>query len=155
MMIRIIFNDLRDAINLRLDEASHAAGLCIPAEDRAQLFNQLVDYFDNHGQLPDFTIARKEGPTDQGGGIARTDRAHARMQECLAMLSRNEQGYRNLVEGNIVPQSFYRCTLEYAEEIRKLVDYCRREIAEEEGAAVEAVLEADPTLPEFARESAK
>lgn len=56
-MKMVIVNDaLRDAINLKLDTAIAA---CPEAEkDRAVLYNQLLSYFDEHGTLPDFSIAK-------------------------------------------------------------------------------------------------
>lgn len=56
MRVRIIPNDLADAISAKLDaaiaECPDAAG------DRDVLYNQLLDYFDEHGVVPDFSLQR-------------------------------------------------------------------------------------------------
>jgi hypothetical protein len=54
----IVPNDIRDAINAKLD----AAILAVPdaAKDRDALYEQLLDYFDQHGVVPDFTLTPKE-----------------------------------------------------------------------------------------------
>ena len=53
----IVPNDLDAAISRKLDKAF----LECPdaAKDRAFLRNQLLDYFDVHGDLPDFTLGKR------------------------------------------------------------------------------------------------
>ena len=56
----IVPNDLRDAINTKLDAA--IAELPEPdrpfaEKDREFLYSQLLDAFDEHGVIPDFTLA--------------------------------------------------------------------------------------------------
>lgn len=54
-MFRVIPNSLRDAINAKLDAA---IAECPAAEkDREVLYGQLLDYFDEHGAVPDFSLA--------------------------------------------------------------------------------------------------
>jgi hypothetical protein len=54
--IVIVPNNLRDAINAKLD----AALALVPdaAKDREHLYGQLLAHFDEHGVLPDFQIQR-------------------------------------------------------------------------------------------------
>lgn len=53
----IVPDSLRAAINARLDAAIAACPEA--AADREALYGQLLAYFDEHGVIPDFTIARK------------------------------------------------------------------------------------------------
>ena len=56
-MIAIIPNSLRDAINVKLDAAFQE---CPEAErERDSLYRELLEYFDEHGEIPDFRITRK------------------------------------------------------------------------------------------------
>ena len=59
MSIAIVPNVLSDAINRKLDEAFKA---CPDAEkERESLFGKLLAYFDEYGELPDFTLTKKDG----------------------------------------------------------------------------------------------
>ncbi len=52
----IIPNEVRDAINSALDRE---IAKCPDAEkDREVLYAQLLNYFDEHGELPEFSIAK-------------------------------------------------------------------------------------------------
>ena len=53
----IVPNALRDAINDALDEALHEAPPDA-AQDREALYRQLVAFYDEHGYIPDFTVAK-------------------------------------------------------------------------------------------------
>ena len=54
----IVPNYVSDAINGKLDEK---IAECPGAEsDRAVLYEKLLDYFDEFGEIPDFTITKKE-----------------------------------------------------------------------------------------------
>ena len=55
VMFRIIPNSLRDAISAKLDAA--IAECPAAEEDREVLYEQLLDYFDEHGRIPDFSLA--------------------------------------------------------------------------------------------------
>lgn len=57
-MFRVIPNSLREAINAKLDEQIRLAPDA--EKDRETLFRQLVDYFDEHGVIPDFSLVKKE-----------------------------------------------------------------------------------------------
>jgi len=52
----IVPNSLRDAINAKLDAA--LASCPDAVKDRDALYSQLLDYFDEHGEVPDFTLDR-------------------------------------------------------------------------------------------------
>jgi hypothetical protein len=52
----IVPNELRDAINAKLDTA--IAACPDAAKDRDDLYNQLLSYFDEHGEIPDFDLAK-------------------------------------------------------------------------------------------------
>lgn len=55
MKMVIVPNELRDAINAKLDAA---ISKCPDAEqDREALYSQLLAYFDEHGEIPDFDLA--------------------------------------------------------------------------------------------------
>jgi hypothetical protein len=56
-VFRVIPNSLRDAINEKLDNAF--AGMDVKAEDRESVYNQLLNYFDEHGYIPEFEITKK------------------------------------------------------------------------------------------------
>lgn len=57
-MLVIVPDSLRNAIDAKLDEAFLA---CPDAEkDRDELFRQLLAYFNDHGVVPDFTLAKRE-----------------------------------------------------------------------------------------------
>lgn len=54
MSLVIVPNSLRDAINAKLDAAIEACPDA--AKDRAELYRQLLAYFNEHGELPDFRL---------------------------------------------------------------------------------------------------
>lgn len=57
-MLVIVPNTLRDAIHRKLDEQ---IALNPDAEkDREPLYSQLLDYFNEHGVIPDFSLAKKD-----------------------------------------------------------------------------------------------
>ena len=54
----IVPNELRDEINAKLDAAIEE---CPGAsKDRDALYNQLLEYFDEHGELPEFEIKKND-----------------------------------------------------------------------------------------------
>lgn len=53
----IIPNALRDAINSKLDAAFEKCPEA--AKDREILYGQLLEYFDQHGEVPDFDLYKK------------------------------------------------------------------------------------------------
>lgn len=58
MTIAIVPSVLRDAINAALDDALNE---CPEAErDRYHLFQILLEYFDEHGRLPEFSIRKRD-----------------------------------------------------------------------------------------------
>ena len=59
MPIVIVPNRVRDEINRRLDAA--LAGRPCDAETREQLYSALLAYFDQHGQVPEFTLEPADG----------------------------------------------------------------------------------------------
>lgn len=59
MNIVIVPNFLRNAINEKLDTAITK---CPDAKkDREILYNQLLSYFNEHGELPEFEIIKNKG----------------------------------------------------------------------------------------------
>lgn len=56
-MLVIVPNYVRDAINKALDRA--IAECPDAAYERGVLFDQLLAYFDEHGAVPKFTLARR------------------------------------------------------------------------------------------------
>lgn len=56
-MLVIVSNVLADAINSKLDAA--IAQCPDAAKDRKELYRQLLVYFDEHGEIPDFELVRK------------------------------------------------------------------------------------------------
>ena len=57
-MLVIVPDSLRDAINKKLDAA---LAECPDAEkDREHLYGQLLDYFNEHGVIPDFTLGKTQ-----------------------------------------------------------------------------------------------
>jgi hypothetical protein len=66
-MIAIIPNELRSAIEKKLS----AAFLKAPEaqKDKDIYFNQLLEYFDEHGEIPDFELIRKDAGKRKGGEI--------------------------------------------------------------------------------------
>jgi len=56
MRMVIVPNELRDAINAKLDTA--IADCPDAAKDRDALFKQLLAYYDEHGEVPDFDLAK-------------------------------------------------------------------------------------------------
>jgi len=57
-MIVIVPNELRDALNEKLD----AAFLEVPEaeKDRDVLYHQLLSYFDEYGVIPNFKLQKEE-----------------------------------------------------------------------------------------------
>lgn len=54
----IVPDSLRDTINTKLDKAILD---CPEAEkDREILYNQLLSYFDRFGEIPDFSLVKKD-----------------------------------------------------------------------------------------------
>ena len=58
MRFVIVPDSLSSAINLKLDIAIAACPAA--AADRAELYRELVAYFDEHGEIPEFELKRKE-----------------------------------------------------------------------------------------------
>ena len=57
-MLVVVPDSLRNAINEKLDAA---IAQCPDAEkDREVLYSQLLAYFNEHGVVPDFTLAKAE-----------------------------------------------------------------------------------------------
>jgi len=56
MKMVIVPNEVRDAINAKLDAAIAACPQA--AKDRTALYNQLLAYFDDHGEVPDFDLTK-------------------------------------------------------------------------------------------------
>ena len=56
MKMVIVPNELRDAIKAKLDTA--IAACPDAAKDRDVLYSQLLAYFDEHGEVPDFGLAK-------------------------------------------------------------------------------------------------
>lgn len=54
MRMVIVPDSLRNAINNKLDAA--IAEVPDAAKDRDELYQQLLEYFDEHGVLPDFSL---------------------------------------------------------------------------------------------------
>lgn len=65
MRIVVVPNDLRDAINAKLDAALAECPEAAP--DREHFYDTLLNYYDEHGSLPDFHLA-KYGPCEHCGG---------------------------------------------------------------------------------------
>lgn len=58
MRLVIVHNHLRDAINAKLDAAF---AVCPDAaKDRDVLYERLLEYFDEHGVIPDFSLKKQE-----------------------------------------------------------------------------------------------
>ena len=53
----IVPNDLRDAIYEKVDEAILLAPNA--TSDREHYYQQLLNYFDEHGCIPDFTLLKE------------------------------------------------------------------------------------------------
>lgn len=58
MRMVIVPNQLRDAIYTKVDAA--IAEFPGAVADREYFYNVLLDYFDEHGEIPEFTLNRKE-----------------------------------------------------------------------------------------------
>lgn len=56
MRMAIVPNYVRDIINTKLDEA--LAGRSVPDADRNQMYCDLLNYYDDHGEIPEFTVSR-------------------------------------------------------------------------------------------------
>lgn len=57
MRMVIVPNSLSEAIYAKIDE--QIALVPDAAKDREPLYQQLLDYFDEHGVIPDFSLVRK------------------------------------------------------------------------------------------------
>ena len=58
MSFLIVPNDISSAINAKLDVAFQE---CPEAKvDREMMYDQLLDFYDNHGRIPDFELKKKE-----------------------------------------------------------------------------------------------
>jgi hypothetical protein len=62
-MFLIVPDYIDEAINTKLDEAIHACPGA--ARDREILYSQLVNYFNEHGEIPDFSIKPPEREGDR------------------------------------------------------------------------------------------
>jgi len=60
MSIIIVPNELRDAINKKLDEAIVTCTEKITTENREFFYRELLAYFDEHGIIPDFSLVKKD-----------------------------------------------------------------------------------------------
>lgn len=58
MSLVIVPDSLRNAINAKLDAAIEVCPDA--AKERAELYRQLLAYFDEHGALPDFHLEAKQ-----------------------------------------------------------------------------------------------
>lgn len=58
MTFVIVPNALRDAINAAIDKALEQAPNAAP--DRDIFYQTLLEYFDLHGELPEFNLVKKE-----------------------------------------------------------------------------------------------
>jgi hypothetical protein len=56
-VIIIVPNVLRDAINKKLDEV--LSEFPEAEKDRELFYHKLLEYFDEHGEIPDFTLTKK------------------------------------------------------------------------------------------------
>ena len=63
----IVPDSLREAINEKLDAAFEQAGVEPKPEERESTYRSLLAYFDEHGEIPEFTITKK-GPDEQTEG---------------------------------------------------------------------------------------
>ena len=59
-MIVIVPNELRDAINAKIDTALKACPEV--ASRREEIYRDLVGYFNEHGEIPEFTLQAKGEP---------------------------------------------------------------------------------------------
>jgi hypothetical protein len=57
-MFFVVPNELRDAINAKLDVAIVACPGA--AKDRDELYGYLLGYFNEHGVIPDFSLQKKD-----------------------------------------------------------------------------------------------
>jgi hypothetical protein len=60
MRMVVVPNCLADAINAKIDAA--LADCPDAAKDRDIFFGQLLEYFDEHGVVPDFRLEKKDSP---------------------------------------------------------------------------------------------
>jgi len=61
-MIAIIPNYVRDAVYTKLCESLISAGITrVFKEHLDDIYGQILNYLDEHGELPDFKITAKEG----------------------------------------------------------------------------------------------
>ena len=59
----IVPNALRDEINKKLDAA--IAGCPGAEQDRAEIYQQMLVFYDEHGYVPDFVLTLKEDETHE------------------------------------------------------------------------------------------
>lgn len=58
MRVVAVPNELCEYIHSKINE--QLAGRSITSADRDILYGQLLEYFDQHGKVPEFTIERKD-----------------------------------------------------------------------------------------------
>lgn len=58
-MMLIVPNELRDAINRKLDEALKEWPAATE-QDRDVLYHELLNYFNETGEIPDFKVTKRE-----------------------------------------------------------------------------------------------
>lgn len=63
MIILLVPNHVSEAINARLDAA--LALWPEAAECRVRLYHQLLEHFNEHGEIPEFSIIKKEPMTER------------------------------------------------------------------------------------------
>ncbi len=64
MRVFIVPNEVSAAINAKLDEK--LAGIQITAEEREVHYDTLLEFFDQHGTIPEFTFAKKDSYVESG-----------------------------------------------------------------------------------------
>ena len=62
MQLVIVPDSLRNAINAKLDAA--IAEVPDAAKDRDALYQMLLEYFDEHGVIPDFQLQKREAANE-------------------------------------------------------------------------------------------
>lgn len=58
-MIAVVPNELHDAINRKLDVALVGHETISPTE-RADLYQVILEYYDEHGELPEFAVIKRD-----------------------------------------------------------------------------------------------
>jgi len=61
----IVPNSLHDAIHAAIDAA--LAGRPCAADERSSIYQTVLEYFDRHGRLPDFTLKENQSNGDSNG----------------------------------------------------------------------------------------